>query len=442
MPLPWQPEAALGGCSRDECLDRCNAYCDASLCPLKWRSTSDLHFSTAEYSLLKWTTICSGVLSVLSSGFILLSFRLLPPTHRQPALRIVFWLSVADLLSSLTYVIDGILPTATLGASECRDSGCHLLAISAQFFGLAAVLWSGFVALNLYLFAISTHRLPREQPARYLDCLHLGAWLPSLISVLVLLATDALGPAGLWCWIRPSATWARFIFYEVPVLCSTLASVVLYVKVRSKLRFVRALGERSFGERSFGERSLSGCSVGGSGTPAGGTPAGPAESTQQIASALPALNDRFRAFAIVFTLVHGFRIANRWREDLFGLEKSLSLSLLHAFFGPLQGLGNVFVYGWSPRIRRAYAEAFPQMCARFAPMPRGSETEFSSSIQSVAVIGAESSPEVIEDRNAPTSHLEGGENDQTRSRSLAAADSNVGNSPGVTSTESISIEYK
>lgn len=276
MPFPsWWPVAATDGCSREDCLDRCNDHCDDSRCPAKWASYSQLPFSASQYDLLKWLTIGSGLLSALSSGFILLSFRLLPPTQRQPALRIVFWLSVADLCSSLTYVVDGILPTAVLGADECRKAGCQVLAASAQFFGLAAVIWSGFVALNLYFFAILSLHLPLQQPGRYLDCLHAAAWLPSALSVAVLLSADALGPAGLWCWVKASASWARFAFYEAPVLLSTVGSACLYLLIGRRIKLVRSLGESSAA----------------------------ADATQQMASALPALKRRFRSFALVFALV-------------------------------------------------------------------------------------------------------------------------------------------
>jgi hypothetical protein len=45
--------------------------------------------------------------------------------------------------------------------------------------------------------------------------------------------------------------------------------------------------------------------------------------------------------------------------------------MLHSIFGPIQGLGNALVYGWTPRVRRLYAERFPRWCARLAVTPSG-----------------------------------------------------------------------
>ena len=75
---------------------------------------------------------------------------------------------------------------------------------------------------------------------------------------------------------------------------------------------------------------------------------------------------RFVSFLAVYGVIHGFRIARRCADTLAPDEPVYALWMLHSFFGPIQGLGNALVYGWTPRVRRLYAERFPRWCARLA----------------------------------------------------------------------------
>jgi len=146
-------------------------------------------------------------------------------------------------------------------------------------------------------------------------------------------AAGALGYAGQWCWIRPAFGWMRFVFLYIPLLAVLAYHAVTYVLVRQRFRQLQS-------------------DVGG---------ASPA-----VVAALPALTARFARYAAVFATVWVFSMLNRLHDALVAGEPSFSLAALSSAFGPLQGLGNAVVYGWSPRVRSLYATSFPAICSCLA----------------------------------------------------------------------------
>ena len=83
---------------------------------------------------------------------------------RPLGLRIVYWLSVADLGASLIFVIDGASPVYELQEAHCPNFYCTLKAFFAQLFGLAAIMWSPCIALTLHL-QLKVPRVVREYAA-------------------------------------------------------------------------------------------------------------------------------------------------------------------------------------------------------------------------------------------------------------------------------------
>ena len=92
---------------------------------------------------LKAATIVSAFLSLGGSAFIVATWYLQRGTRRALGMHVIFCLSLADALSSLTFIVDGLSPTGVL--DECGGTAggfCALLAALSQFSGLAAILWT------------------------------------------------------------------------------------------------------------------------------------------------------------------------------------------------------------------------------------------------------------------------------------------------------------
>ena len=86
------------------------------------------------------------------------------------------------------------------------------------------------------------------------------------------------------------------------------------------------------------------------------------------ASVLPSLGRRFRNYVLVFALVWLPQLINRIDNAARPADPSFALYLLQSICGPLQGLGNALVYGWTPRVRQMYLQRCPGLCpGRQAP---------------------------------------------------------------------------
>ena len=81
----------------------------------------------------------------------------------------------------------------------------------------------------------------------------------------------------------------------------------------------------------------------------------------------PRVTSRLRAFLLVYAVIHSFQLLNRVWDVLAPHHPSYALSLFHAILGPLQGMCNAIVYGWSASTRRVWSSAFPGLCGCVAP---------------------------------------------------------------------------
>ena len=83
--------------------------------------------------------------------------------------------------------------------------------------------------------------------------------------------------------------------------------------------------------------------------------------------ALPNLTKRLRGFLLVFGIINTFQLLNRVYDVFSPGHPSFFLYLLQSILGPIQGLGNALVYGWSPQTRRVWSSACPTICGWATP---------------------------------------------------------------------------
>lgn len=316
-------------CSVDQCMDVCNLACTYVDCPDGAVVDDEREdFSPAQFEVLKVVSAVAATLSVCGSAFIIRTFHMIL-SHRPVALHIVYWLSVSDLVSSFTYIVDASTKANEDSSPNCPNGLCVFLGASTQFFGVAAIVWNTLIAFNMHLTVLLVSRIVQEEN-RYLIKLHVIAWSTALVTTLVTGAAGGLGSAGQWCWITKESAWARWLFFYALIIVSLIYSLVIYLRVRQRIIAARRQAGNDCPEKS---------------------------------SALPELMARFQAFLCVYGLIHCFRILNRLQELAQPDSPSFVLALLHSIFGPMQGLGNALVYGWTPRVRRLYATRYPQWCS-------------------------------------------------------------------------------
>ena len=108
-------------CSAQACMDVCDLACSSAVgCSGGALVDEDInHFASDKgMNALKAVHITTATLSVLGSLFIMVTYHLIP-THRGASLRIVYWLSVSDLVTSLVYIVDGFTSANEDGSPRC-----------------------------------------------------------------------------------------------------------------------------------------------------------------------------------------------------------------------------------------------------------------------------------------------------------------------------------
>ena len=158
------------------------------------QASENIGFDQDALAQLKNATISASVLSIFGSCFIIVTYHLVR-THKPLAMKLLYWLSISDLGSSFVYIVDGASPNAELMSCDRPQSFCMTKAALSQFFTLAAILWTGSIAFNLYLGLVAQSALSR-QPEILLRYMHRVIWGISLGVVLLLMSAGALGRAG------------------------------------------------------------------------------------------------------------------------------------------------------------------------------------------------------------------------------------------------------
>lgn len=163
--------------------------------------------------------------------------------------------------------------------------------------------------------------------------MHGVVWGAATLSIAIIAPLGGLGYAGQWCWIKENFAWARLLFFYLPLILVLALHMATHVLVRRRLALL--------------QRAATGEATGG--------------------AVLSALSQRFRNYALVFAVVFGFQLLNRIQNFAAPDNPSFVLYLLQSLFGPLQGLGNAAVYGWTPRVRSLYHRQCPYLCACLLP---------------------------------------------------------------------------
>ena len=109
---------------------------------------------------------------------------------------------------------------------------CVVFAAAAQFFSLAAILWTACIAVALHLSVLNPSQIAAQQPTRLLRYMGAGVWGSSAITLLIIGPAGALGSSGQWCWIRLDAMWAGVVFYFVPLVVVFAYSMYVYARGR------------------------------------------------------------------------------------------------------------------------------------------------------------------------------------------------------------------
>eukprot|EP01138_Halocafeteria_seosinensis_P016442 gb/GECG01016773.1/.p1 GENE.gb/GECG01016773.1/~~gb/GECG01016773.1/.p1 ORF type:complete len:405 (+),score=40.36 gb/GECG01016773.1/:1-1215(+) len=148
----------------------------------------------------------------------------------------LFWLSVADWLSGLTY---GISRFAIADDFQTVDTICRVQTVGIAFFPVASLFWTTFLAMELHRFIVYPHwdlkgNFSRKRYYWY----HVVAWGVPLVMVLIVAPIMGSNNAGIWCWFREPAGGLHATFYVIYLTSALLwlFIVALYVHMGWRVR--------------------------------------------------------------------------------------------------------------------------------------------------------------------------------------------------------------
>jgi len=246
--------------------------------------------------------IVASSLSLIGASIIIVAGILFKDlTAKIPAIRIIFWLSIADLLSSIFFLCGSVTNMYHLLRND--SWWCTTQGVGLQFSVLCSFFWTACFSHRLYL---ST---TRANIHKHLNLIyHTVSWVPAL--VVSLITIPMIADTGYWCWISDQYSVWRFVFFFGPLWIIMVFNATIYVQV---LRTTR----------------------------------------NQRQSLWPKLT----WYLVIFILCNSFSTANRIQNVVNPNNPIEWLLTLQAIFDPLQGFLNCLVYGFTmPAVRDRYRE--------------------------------------------------------------------------------------
>jgi hypothetical protein len=187
------------------------------------------HTSKEERFDIYLSMLPPNVLSILGSLFIIFVFISFKSLHKF-AFKLIFILSIFDLLSSIAFLI----PTWD---SDYTSPSCQVQAILISFFTFAGVVWTAFIAVSLY-YIIAKNKV---FPEKYWKQSFAVTIVLSLIEAVVPIITKSYGTVAGWCWITQTSDldagfYERYIMFYLPVWVLIFLIIGLYVFVIKSLK--------------------------------------------------------------------------------------------------------------------------------------------------------------------------------------------------------------
>lgn len=123
--------------------------------------------------------------------------------------KLVVNLSIADLMASITLIVDASAPVDSEGA--CPTILCYILGCSYQLWSLASLFWTASICHSVYSVLSKAARQGYIETLswRRLFIYHSICWGCPLLTVLIIMLISGIGGAGQMCWINQRRQWAR-----------------------------------------------------------------------------------------------------------------------------------------------------------------------------------------------------------------------------------------
>jgi hypothetical protein len=267
-------------------------------------------FETGERLSLQVVVVVGAILSMCGSLFIIVSFFAFPDLQTFPY-KLIMFLSLADFFSSSTYILaiqDVGQNPEDLGNCFEDNFMCFFTAGMSQYFDFASFLWMGVISFNIYQVFVKQRGSDVVQFEKYY---HMVCWGVPAFFLIIVTATDGLGDAGNWCWIKHDHQVERWLCYYIPLI------LVMAFNVSSYCHVNRAIKDLNMQNQS-------------------------------------AIIHRMILYIGAFLFIRSWSVLNRFVELIDGNVGIFPLMFLHSFFSPVQGVANALVYGFNKKLKDHY----------------------------------------------------------------------------------------
>jgi hypothetical protein len=176
---------------------------------------------SGEYLSIEIVLIIGNSLSLLGSLFIICLF-IIFSSIRSYAFKLVVYMSVADAIRSIGYIIP-----------NNSDALCLAQAVLTNFGSLSGVIWTSIIAFSIYCVVVLEMEIQSFEKFMIL----IGFILPFCITMLPF-TTSSYGRAEGWCWVKLDQfelVWRIFAFYAI-VFVSIVFNSVMYYQVIKELK--------------------------------------------------------------------------------------------------------------------------------------------------------------------------------------------------------------
>jgi hypothetical protein len=162
-------------------------------------------------------------LSLLGSSFIICIYFKFPSLQCQ-AFRLIVYLSIFSSCENLSQVFPGPLFSSPF---------CIAQALSIQFFALSNILWTGCIAIVLYLQVMKGV----TNLSNIIPLLLFGTIFLSLCTAILIFCLGQIGYVGGNCWIDDSeiGNILRFGIFFTPAWVMILTMIIIYCKIIQKV---------------------------------------------------------------------------------------------------------------------------------------------------------------------------------------------------------------
>ncbi|EGC34657.1 hypothetical protein DICPUDRAFT_34601 [Dictyostelium purpureum] len=263
------------------------------------------HFTKEQIEKLDSIVYISSGMGCAGALFIIITFILFKDV-RSFATKLIFFLSLSDLMSAISYLPFGRRNTVM----------CNLQGMGLVFFLSSSYFWTMCISISLFVVFFTS----RYELNHWLKYFHMVCWGIPFITALVSLLFHAYGRTASWCFLYDPTSVFRLLYY-VPLIAVFFINLLVFVAIRWKI-------------------------------------------SQHSNSLVSKVNIIVSFYLIAFTLSQLPTIINSFQNFSKPNDPQFSLYAFQLLLQPLQGFLNCIVYGINEGFTKHYIYFFEKHICR------------------------------------------------------------------------------